>query len=310
MSTSCEQKIYGDGHTSRSGVDVDIDTVSNGLARTTISDDDDELFQDPPSKEECPICMLPIPFSNDGVVCGVRTVYMPCCGKTICHGCAMLEIEEIMKGNLKPLCAFCRVPIHCSNKEEINRLKNRMKSNDPEAFFKMGCGYEKGEHGLPKNTKKALELWSKSGELGSVRAYSYMSDSYYLGRGVAKDKEKAMYYAQLAAIRGHERARYNLGHLDREMGKKSCVKHYMIAASAGHNDALNIVGKGYKSRLITKDEYAKTLRAFQRTREEMKSEERERANSTQNSPTGMTAAKILGLPGWESYLTAGERANM
>ena len=66
-------------------------------------------------------------------------------------------------------------------------------------------------------------MWNKSGELGSVKAYSYMSDSFYIGRGVEKDKEKATHYAKLAAMRGPERARYNLGHLEREMGAEDHV---------------------------------------------------------------------------------------
>jgi len=68
--------------------------------------DDDPLFQDPPPKEDCPICMLPIPV-NSGT-CDVHTMYQTCCGKTLCQGCVEAAKEEINKGKMKDLCPFCR----------------------------------------------------------------------------------------------------------------------------------------------------------------------------------------------------------
>jgi len=131
MSTSCEQKINGDGHTSRSGVDVDIDTVSDSLANASISDDDDKLFADPPPKKECPICMLPIPYSFGA--CGVQTIYMACCGKTVCFGCMLAAAEEVVKGNIKKWCPFCRMPMDFTDKEMTKRVKKRLKLNDADA---------------------------------------------------------------------------------------------------------------------------------------------------------------------------------
>jgi len=75
---------------------------------------DDPLFQDPPPKEDCPICMLPMPH-NSGI-CDVHTQYQSCCGKMICIGCAYAANEEMKKGNLKRVCAFCRVPCPRSGK--------------------------------------------------------------------------------------------------------------------------------------------------------------------------------------------------
>ena len=42
---------------------------------------DEVLFKDPPSREECPICMLPLPLDME------HAAYYPCCGKLICNGC-------------------------------------------------------------------------------------------------------------------------------------------------------------------------------------------------------------------------------
>jgi len=68
-----------------------------------------QLFQDPPPKEDCPICMLPMPFCGelDG---RVRFSYQYCCGKRVCTGCIDAARKEVRKGKMKDLCLFCRVP--------------------------------------------------------------------------------------------------------------------------------------------------------------------------------------------------------
>jgi len=66
---------------------------------------DEKLFADPPPREDCPICMQPIPSALG--LCKVYTAYQPCCGKILCNGCIMEAGEEMDKGNLKPWCPFC-----------------------------------------------------------------------------------------------------------------------------------------------------------------------------------------------------------
>jgi hypothetical protein len=71
---------------------------------------DEALFKDPPPKEECPICFLPMPLellccvtlpdatvtsipiydfgkANEGLQGFTTETYYPCCGKSICKGC-------------------------------------------------------------------------------------------------------------------------------------------------------------------------------------------------------------------------------
>ena len=52
-------------------------------------------------------------------------------------------------------------------------------------------------------------------------------------------------------------------------------KHYMIAASAGSKPSLDDIKEGYIAGYVTKDEYANTLRAYQKSVDEMKSEARD-----------------------------------
>ena len=117
--TSCEQKNdnCNDGASNTTSIcDLsDIGTVAEDISKVNISNDDNDtgsssttnsvkgvvesmaiydekLFADPPPKEDCPICMLPMPFATG--VCGVRLTYMSCCGKYICEGCVFASAEE------------------------------------------------------------------------------------------------------------------------------------------------------------------------------------------------------------------------
>jgi len=126
-----------------------------------------------------------------------------------------------------------------------------------------------------KNWKKSFEMVSRAAELGSINAHYDLSNLYYKGEGVKKDVSKAIHHWKLAAIGGHEIANHNLGNIEYRNGNKNqAMKHYMIAARAGEDNSLKKVGDGYKSGHVTKDDYAATLRAYQMSVDEMKSEQR------------------------------------
>ena len=87
---------------------------------------DKQLFKEPPPREECPICMLPLPL--DG------STFHPCCGKLICDGCIYaMTIEGVRKGTKKEemgMCAFCRTLRPISNEEKVKRLKGQMEKDN------------------------------------------------------------------------------------------------------------------------------------------------------------------------------------
>ena len=82
-----------------------VDDIAENLRGLVVSN----LFEEPPPKEDCPICMLPMPFASG--VCGVSTTYYPCCGKLVCDGCVVATRDEIVEGRMKSLCPFCRKPL-------------------------------------------------------------------------------------------------------------------------------------------------------------------------------------------------------
>ena len=61
---------------------------------------DDDLFKRPPPPKDCPICLLPLPSLISG------SIYMNCCGKTICSGCIHAPVYDD-KGNVMTKCPFC-----------------------------------------------------------------------------------------------------------------------------------------------------------------------------------------------------------
>lgn len=232
---------------------------------------DEALFKQPPSKEDCPICMLLLPSLDTG------TAYMTCCGKMICSGCVhQVSVRDSFIG----ICPFCRITAPTSQKMMVERELKRVEVDDPIAMFDLGITHNNGDCGFPQDSAKALEFWKRSGELGHSRAYNYVGYAYWAGRGVEGDEEKAKHYFELAAIGGDEHARFKLGIFDMLAGNmRKALNHYMIAVETGYVDALKEVKKCYALGYATKDEYANALRARQAYLDEIRSDQRDEAAS-------------------------------
>ena len=229
---------------------------------------DIELFKQPPPREDCPICMLPLPSIDTG------TRYKVCCGKKVCSGCD----HAISLRDKEEKCPFCRTPAPTSEEEYIARLKKRVEAGDAHAMFSFGCDYYEGSRGLPRDETKALELWHKAGELGYAGAYFNIGNAYYNGRGVERDNKKADHYYELAAMGGDPLARHSLGNSEFRAGNwDRAIKHYIIAAGDGYNDSVKMIQKLYRAGHATKDDYSKALRGRQVYLDEIKSPQRDQA---------------------------------
>ena len=236
---------------------------------------DEKLFKQPPSSEDCPICMLRLPFVGTG------KTYMACCGKVICRGCAhAFQSRAVKAGRLKEddICPFCRTPFPESNEEMFKRYKKRVEQDDPIATRHMGFMYRDGENGLLQNRAKALELWHRAGELGHAKSNFNTGFIYDEGEGVGVDKEKAIHYYELAAIQGLPEARHSLGLLEKKDGNMDrALKHYMIAAAFGYSDSLKQIKQLYTDGHATRDDYTNALRVYQAYLDEIKSVQRDTA---------------------------------
>ena len=229
---------------------------------------DRQLFQPPPAREDCYICMRMLPLELKG------SCYQACCGKLICIGC----FDSLTRN----YCPFCNEPDPTTDDEWNKKLFERIdKFNDPQAIQMLGCCYNSGNYGFPLNHKKAVELFKRASDLGSDAAHYNLGNSYSLGRGLDQDCKKAAHHYQIAAMMGHQLARYNLGATDWKKGKDvRAMRHFTIAAKCGHEDSVEMVKVGFKNGLVTKEDFENTLGCYQVAQDEMRSEDRERAKGS------------------------------
>ena len=231
---------------------------------------DEALFKDV-EPEECPICLISMPYETK------TSHFKSCCGKRICIGC----IYGMMVSEGKDLCAFCRMPDAKSDDERIKQIKKLMDKGNAEAFNNLAGWYAEGSYGLPQDLQKANELYLKAGKLGCAVSYYNLGISYLYGDRVQADRKKAKHYFELAAIGGHVLARHNSGCLEGDTGnERRAMKHFMISAKGGCEQSLDFVKQGFMENKVSKVEYANTLRAYHERQREMKSDQREKAKAS------------------------------
>ena len=228
------------------------------------------LFADPPKKEDCPICFERLPLLKSG------WRYYACCGKVICCGC--IYAVETTKTTVIPLCPFCRIPAPTEVEELNKRRRKRLEAGDAIAIHQQGCDYRDGRNGYPQDYTKALELWHQAGELGHSEAYVCIGYFYDKGRGVERDKKKAIYHYELAAMKGSVSARYNLGAVEQNAGNfERAIKHYMIATRSGSSESLEFIKKICSDGHSINGDYTKALQLYQSYLGEIKSSQRDDA---------------------------------
>ncbi len=234
---------------------------------------DKKLMQQPDSSHigECTICCLPLSLDPR------KSTMMECCSKLICDGCYHANRKREAKASLKHRCAFCREPAPKSQDEVDKRIMERIKKNDPVAMAQTGKRhYGQGDY------EKAAEYWTMAAELGDVEANAFLGGRmYYDGRGVEKDKKKAIYHLEQAAIGGHPWARMYLAEYEmKNNGRfKRAAKHYIIAANLGYDPSLKPIKDLLVKGIVSEEDYAAAIRGHQAAVDATKSPEREEADS-------------------------------
>jgi tetratricopeptide (TPR) repeat protein len=253
---------------------------------------DEALFKDPPAKEECPICFLPMPISlincislppatissvpindfaiaHDGLAKKVMEVYYPCCGKSICGGCIYYFLKS---GNIGK-CPFCNAErMGKTDEERAGELMKRVEANDSGAIYVLAYHYQHGSAGFRQDHAKAKELYIRAADLGLSKAHNNLA-GVYRQEGNLK---KAKFHFEAAAMAGHEVARYNIGNREAQSGNmERAVKHWTIAASAGDYDAMHNLQLEFVKGLVSRESIDSTLEAYNNSCAEMRSEARD-----------------------------------
>jgi tetratricopeptide (TPR) repeat protein len=244
----------------------------------------DDLFRQPDGDGthlgECPICFLPMPLDPK------KWSFLPCCSSNICKGCIYANYISNKHDMAKAWsCPFCRTTAS-GEAATTKRMMKRIKANDPAAMCVMGTRrYHEGDY------HTAFEYLTKAAELGDPEAHYQLGVMYGKGFGVAKDKEKAVYHWEKAAIGGHPDARHNLAVTEKANGNiKRAVKHYIIAAKLGFEASMKGLWEAFKDGQITKENLEATLRAHKAAIDETKSSQR---------GAGEMALKGLGQKGFK-----------
>ena len=243
-----------------------------------------DLFAPLPPPDDCAVCFVPLPSAN------FETVYKSCCGNFVCKACVRENKESIDKQNeeknagkkLAFTCPFCREPEPTCFDVEFARLQARSLQNDHSAFTTMGNIYRDGL-GKAKDDLKALDCYIRAAELGSPGACTNIGIDYHEGNGVAVDKETAALFERVGALRGSIGARHNLGCSEyHDLGNHEIgIRHWKIAAEAGHEGSLNNLkqiynGNKHGKEFISKEEMDTAYRSGYDAQLEVKTEEREK----------------------------------
>ena len=236
-----------------------------------------DLYAPIAEREECPMCLIPLPID-------VReAVFIYCCGKRICQGCSYKSIFSDMKKGVKLeefKCAFCRQHIAIKHNDKIKELKRLMKKKIPEAFIKMAFNYKHGEGGVIQSDTKALEMFVCAAELGFADAFIKIGQHYNEGIVVDQDESKVLQYHEIAAKKGSLYAHQQLAEYHTSNGSMNlCIEHLKVAASAGDQESMDKLMAEYRNEALSKEVLTQTLRACQASQNGMKSKDREDARA-------------------------------
>lgn len=152
-----------------------------------------------------------------------------------------------------------------------------MEAGDADAVFTMGASYMYGDDDTQQDIQKALELFLRAVQLGSIEAHNKIGMLYSDGNYLLKDPKKSIYHFQQGAVKGCEYARFHIGLEEFKMGNiDRAIKHWVIGASIGHKSSLDNVEVGFTRGHATKAQYEKAMRGYQFYLDEAKTETRDK----------------------------------
>ena len=252
---------------------------------------DEALFKDPPPKEDCPICFVPMParliysislppatlssvpiydfaIANEGLAKEDMQEYYSCCGKHICRGC----IHSFIQSGNDEKCPFCNSDCNKTEEERVQEMMRRVAANDAASIYMLAGSYRHGLNGFQQDQTRAMELFTKSAELGSSKAHNNLADIYHDGGNLKKTK----FHHEAAAMAGHEEARCIIGIFEYNSGNvERAVKHWTIAASSGDYVAMHELRVGFEKGYVSRESIDSTLIAYNASCAEMRSEARD-----------------------------------
>jgi hypothetical protein len=253
---------------------------------------DEVLFKDPPQKEDCSICFLPMPtqliscislpdatltsvpifdfaIANEELAKEDMETYFTCCGKSICAGCEH-SFNQTSNADKCPFCNSNRSSK--TDEEQVEELMKRVEANDAASICLLASNYHDGRRGFLQDHAKAIELYVRAANLGYSTAHNNLAGIYSVGG----DMKKAKFHMEAAAMAGHEVARCIVGLMEYGSGNmERAVKHWTIGASAGDYDSMNHLRINFEKGCVSRELIDSTLTAYNNSCVEMRSEARD-----------------------------------
>jgi TPR repeat protein len=207
-------------------------------------------------------------IANQELATEAMETYYACCGKSICGGC----MYSFCKSGNGDKCPFCNSEGGKTDEERVETMMKRVEANDAASISLLANSYHHGLNGFQQDQTRAMELFTKSAELGSSKAHHQLADIYHEGGAL----KKAKFHWEAAAMAGHEVARNTLGGLENYYGNiERAVKHWTIAASAGESNVMHELRTCFEQGVVSRESIDLILAAYNSSCAEMRSEARD-----------------------------------
>ena len=133
----------------------------------------------------------------------------------------------------------------------FSEMQQEAEKGNATAQYNLGRMYQNGA-GVPNDTKKALEWYSKAAAQGNANAQYNLGVMYQNGDGVEKDMKRGVELISQAAEQGFAWAQYTLGVIYQNgegvpVDRKKAVEWYSKAAEKGNPKALFTLGLIYEN---------------------------------------------------------------
>ena len=233
-----------------------------------------------PFNEECPICLLPLPVDDDGII------YRQCCDSLLCKGCMHDHILSLLKEGMDEekvkkavsTCALCRQDPREDAVDMFALQKKLAKAGKLEAMYELAMTYINGENGVDLDWDEGLKWMQRAAIEGFGKASHFLGNCYRCGQNnIERNINLAIEYYKQAGDNGSVQSYACAGEALFQKGEiEYAMLYYRKAAMCGlsNEDLFTQLRDGFGEGYITKDEYAYTLREHQKASNEMKSESR------------------------------------
>ena len=203
------------------------------------------------------------------------STYAACCGKSVCSGCDY-QHKTKNKGRSRT-CAFCRTAAPESDGEILEQLRKRVELKDPVALVNLAMRYGRGELGLPVNQATCVQLLRQAAGLDCPAANFLLGNFHKYGdMGLEQNDEEALKCWKEAAAVGYVDAHHNLGYIESSNGDYvAAMRHLRLSASGGFKPSMGALIGCFENGFLHHAVLAETLQVFYRSRDEMRSKERD-----------------------------------